>query len=74
MVLAGNKCDMEKDRIVSKTEGQSQAAQWQCTFLETSAMLKTNVDEVFYDLVRQINKCMPEKKSKEKKSKGCLIL
>lgn len=61
MVLAGNKCDLEKDRVVSKTDGASQAAQWGCTFLETSAMMRTNVDDVFFDLVRQINKCMPEK-------------
>jgi Ras-related protein Rap-1A/Ras-related protein Rap-1B len=61
MVLAGNKCDLEKDRVVSKAEGQSQAAQWGCTFLETSAMMKINVDDVFYDLVRQVNRCMPEK-------------
>eukprot|EP00842_Homolaphlyctis_polyrhiza_P004321 jgi/Hompol1/4890/HPOL_001033-RA len=62
MVLVGNKCDLEDDRVVSKTEGQSLASQWGgCTFLETSARKKINVDEVFFDLVRQINKSMPDK-------------
>nr|KAJ3419616.1 Ras- protein Rap-1b [Polyrhizophydium stewartii] len=75
MVLVGNKCDLEDDRVVSKNEGQQLASQWGgCTFLETSARKKINVDEVFFDLVRQINKSMPEKEKKKDKKKGCLIL
>ncbi len=61
MVLVGNKCDLEDDRVVSKAEGQSLASQWGVTFLETSARKKINVDEVFFDLVRQINKSLPDK-------------
>lgn len=61
MVLAGNKCDLEDDRVVSRDQGSNLAQQWGCTFLETSARKKVNVDEVFFDLVRQINKSMPEK-------------
>jgi small GTP-binding protein len=61
MVLAGNKCDLEDDRVVSREQGSGLATQWGCTFLETSARKKVNVDEVFFDLVRQINKAMPEK-------------
>lgn len=62
MVLVGNKCDLEDDRVVSKQDGQSLASSWgSCTVLEASARKKINVDEVFYDLVRQINKAMPEK-------------
>ncbi len=61
MVLAGNKCDLEDDRVVSKEQGKQLATQWSCTFLETSARKKINVDDVFFDLVRQINKSIPEK-------------
>ena len=62
MVLVGNKCDLEDDRVVSKQDGQSLANVWGgCTMMECSARKKINVDEVFYDLVRQINKTMPEK-------------
>ncbi|KAL3894727.1 MAG: hypothetical protein SGCHY_005106, partial [Lobulomycetales sp.] len=61
MVLAGNKCDLEDDRVVTRDQGGNLAQQWGCTFLETSARKKVNVDEVFFDLVRQINKSMPEK-------------
>ena len=65
MVLAGNKCDLEEDRVVSKDQARQLAAQWgSCTFLETSARKKINVDEVFFDLVRQINKCIPVKVNK----------
>lgn len=73
MVLVGNKCDLEDDRVVSKETGQQLAAQWgSCTHLETSARKKINVDEVFFDLVRQVNRQIPE--TQDKKKKKCLIL
>lgn len=47
MVLVGNKCDLEDDRVVGKEQGASLAGQWGgVTFLETSARKKINVDEV----------------------------
>jgi len=61
MVLVGNKCDLEDDRVVQKDQGTKLAEQWTCSFFETSARKKINVDEVFFDLVRQINRSMPEK-------------
>lgn len=42
-------------------------------FYETSARYKINVDEVFYDVVRQINKLMPGREKQKKKLK-CLVL
>jgi small GTP-binding protein len=73
MVLVGNKCDLEDDRVVGKEQGSSLATKWGgVSFLETSARKKINVDEVFFDLVRQINRQMPEKS--EKKKKKCVIL
>ncbi|KAI9205377.1 small GTPase superfamily [Polychytrium aggregatum] len=76
MALVGNKCDLEDDRVVSKQQGATLAAQWGgCTFMETSARKKINVDEAFFDLVRQINKTMPEKSTKKPEKKGkCHIL
>ena len=62
MVLVGNKCDLANDRVVSKGDGQTLASNWgSSTFFEASARKKINVDEIFYDLVRQINKSMPDK-------------
>jgi Ras-related protein Rap-1A/Ras-related protein Rap-1B len=73
MVLVGNKCDLEDDRVVGKEQGFQLSQQWSSiTFFETSARKKINVDEVFFDLVRQINKQMPESGSGKKK--GCVLL
>ncbi|KAJ1556823.1 Ras- protein Rap-1b [Nowakowskiella sp. JEL0078] len=73
MVLVGNKCDLEDDRVVTRDQGAQLAGKWEgCTFFETSARRKINVDEVFYDLVRQINRIMPEREKKQKKK--CVIL
>lgn len=74
MVLVGNKCDLENERIVSRNDGMELSQQWGGKpFYETSARFKINVDEVFYDVVRQINKQNPSKDKMKKKIK-CLIL
>jgi len=74
MVLVGNKCDLEDERVVGKDQGQNLAKQFaNCTFLETSAKQKINVNEIFHDLVRQINQRQPISDKKNKK-KGCTIL
>ena len=48
MVLVGNKCDLEDERVVGKEVGQTLARNWGSTFLETSAKQKINVNEVSY--------------------------
>ncbi|KAG7281084.1 hypothetical protein CRUP_027621 [Coryphaenoides rupestris] len=46
MILVGNKCDLEEERVVGKEQGQNLARQWNnCAFLETSAKSKINVNE-----------------------------
>ena len=47
MILVGNKCDLEDERVVGKDQGQNLARQWNCAFLETSAKSKINVNEVW---------------------------
>lgn len=118
MVLVGNKCDLEDERVVGKDQGVNLARQFNCVFMETSAKAKINVrdvsliifeqyfiwsfnilyqsnsrnfvrisnsrtifqaacsssSQIFYDLVRQINKKSPEKKMKQKKKSLCLLL
>ncbi|CAL1673144.1 ras-related protein Rap1 [Linepithema humile] len=74
MVLVGNKCDLEDERVVGKDQGVNLARQFNCVFMETSAKAKINVRDIFYDLVRQINKKSPEKKMKQKKKSLCLLL
>ncbi|KAJ1497987.1 Ras- protein Rap-1b, partial [Coelomomyces lativittatus] len=68
MVLCGNKCDLDDERVVRKEQGNSLSQQWGCSFYETSARKKINVDDVFHDLVRQINKIVPEAKKKKGKA------
>lgn len=47
MILVGNKCDLEDERVVGKEQGQNLARQWSsCAFLESSAKSKINVNEV----------------------------
>lgn len=55
MVLVGNKCDLEAERVVSKKQGANLARLFNCAFMETSAKANINVNDVFYDLVREIN-------------------
>lgn len=74
MVLVGNKCDLEDERVVGKELGKCLAGQFNCAFMETSAKAKINVNDIFYDLVRQINKKSPEKKLKQKKKSICVLL
>ncbi|XP_018332313.1 ras-related protein Rap1 [Agrilus planipennis] len=74
MVLVGNKCDLEEERVVGKEHGVNLSRQFNCAFMETSAKAKTNVNDIFYDLVRQINKKSPEKKQKQKKKSICVLL
>ena len=61
MILVGNKCDLEDERVVSKDQGQHLAKQFNCAFMEASAKNKINVAEIFYNLVRQINSKTPDR-------------
>lgn len=46
MVLVGNKCDLEDERVVGKELGKQLAQQFNCSFMETSAKAKINVNDV----------------------------
>ncbi|KAI1728025.1 ras family domain-containing protein [Ditylenchus destructor] len=77
MILVGNKCDLEDERVVGKDQGHNLARQFNSAFLETSAKAKINVQEVFYDLVRQINRRYPEsgrRPGSKKKCCRCMIM
>jgi len=76
MVLVGNKCDLEDERVVGKDQGLNLARQFNnCSFMETSAKAKIGVKDIFFDLVRQINKKAPAKKPKRtRRGPRCRIL
>lgn len=46
MVLVGNKCDLEEERVVGKEQGINLSRQFSCAFMETSAKAKINVNDV----------------------------
>ncbi|VDD89944.1 unnamed protein product [Enterobius vermicularis] len=71
MILVGNKCDLEDERVVGKDQGQNLARSFNSAFLETSAKAKVNVNEVFHDLVRQIKRRYPENKKHQSGSSKC---
>jgi len=76
MVLVGNKCDLEDERVVGKDQGFSMARRFgNCGFMETSAKNRISVQDVFFNLVRQINSHgIDVKKKSEKKSTCCTLL
>lgn len=49
MVLVGNKCDLEEERVVGKEQGINLSRQFNCAFMETSAKAKINVYDVSKD-------------------------
>nr|CAA61434.1 RAS protein [Raperostelium minutum] len=80
MILFGNKCDLDTERVVSIAEGGRKGKSIGCPFLETSAKIRVNVEEAFYSLVREIrndlkgNNDKPLKKGGKKGlMKACII-
>mmetsp|Transcript_40497 Transcript_40497/g.66523 ORF Transcript_40497/g.66523 Transcript_40497/m.66523 type:complete len:198 (+) Transcript_40497:56-649(+) len=71
IVLVGNKCDLEEQRQVQDTEGDSLIKEWgdNSQFYETSAKEKINHEECFYAAVRLVRK-QHEKREVKNPSKG----
>ena len=77
MVLVGNKCDLETARTVTTTEGQELAKSFGCPFFESSAKERINVEESFYQAVREIRKFYTPKKivaTRKKKGSACSLV
>jgi GTPase SAR1 family protein len=77
IILVGNKCDLEDERVVSTNQGYNLGKEFNCEYIETSAKLKINVNEIFYSLIRQINNKSSSQKQanhqsgREKSSESC---
>ena len=56
MIIVGNKCDIKCERKVTMEEGEKLAKSFRYPFFETSAKDKINVENSFYQLVREIRK------------------
>ena len=68
MLLVGNKSDLEHQREVLSQEGVGLANTWGCPFLESSARSTQNVNEVFIEIVREMNV------KPQKDSNGCCAI
>eukprot|EP00732_Lithocolla_globosa_P006749 Lithocolla_globosa_v1_NODE_8047_length_868_cov_12710.964330.p1 type:complete len:123 gc:universal NODE_8047_length_868_cov_12710.964330:483-115(-) len=76
MILVGNKCDLEDDRVVDKQAALEKAKSWACETIEASARKKMNVDETFYSVVAKINSISGPAGGKDGKParRGCTVL
>lgn len=78
LVVVGNKVDLENERMVSTVEGRDLAKTFNLPFMETSAKARINVEDAFYELVREVRRDREgagggAKKIKKRKGK-CQIL
>uniref|UniRef100_A0A8C6TI70 Uncharacterized protein n=1 Tax=Neogobius melanostomus TaxID=47308 RepID=A0A8C6TI70_9GOBI len=53
-VLVGQKCDDTLNRRVNREEAELLANNWECPYVETSAVTGENVNQVFDDLARRM--------------------
>ncbi|KAK4649451.1 Ras-related protein rsr1 [Podospora bellae-mahoneyi] len=54
IVIVGNKADLEDQRAVDRATAFGVSRSWNAPYYESSARTRTNVDEVFIDLCRQL--------------------
>jgi len=82
-LLVGNKSDLDERRKISREDVESKAASWKVPYVETSAKTRSNVDRVFFDLMREIRirkddsggkDGKPGKTKEKRKKRKCSIL
>jgi len=54
MVIVGNKIDLVDQREVTQVQGQNLATQFGCPYFECSAKNRVNVEEAYYQAVREM--------------------
>ena len=72
IIVVGNKCDLEGQRIVSQDDGKALADRYKADFLEVSAKAEIRINDIFTTLIRKINESTGGKKPKPKG--GCALL
>lgn len=53
-IVAGNKCDLKEQRVISSRQGLEWARARNCGFMETSAREMVNIEETFALIVRRV--------------------
>jgi small GTP-binding protein len=59
MILIGNKSDLHDDRVVSCTEGQERAQEWNIPFFEVSAKKDIDLHQIFMEIVKYLKGIQP---------------
>ena len=54
IVILGNKCDLEKERQITKEQGESKAKKYNAGFFEVSALSGKNIDKAFERLISEV--------------------
>ncbi|KAF7664746.1 hypothetical protein LDENG_00167540 [Lucifuga dentata] len=71
IILVGNKSDLVRSREVSVDEGSACAVVFDCKFIETSASLHHNVQDLFEGIVRQIRLRKDSKEENARRMANC---
>jgi GTPase SAR1 family protein len=53
ILICGNKCDLDDQRVIDTAEGQALADKFGIPFLETSAKCNINIQESFVEVIRR---------------------
>ncbi|BFU26067.1 Ras family GTPase [Entamoeba histolytica HM-1:IMSS-B] len=62
IIVVGNKCDLESQRIVSQDDGKALADKYGADFLEVSAKAEIRISDIFTTLIKRINSSNGNKK------------
>jgi GTPase SAR1 family protein len=75
VILVANKIDLEEKRVVSVESGKTMAEQFRAKYKEASAKTGQGVTELFFDMVREINKWRSvHKPSSKRDGRRCTLL
>jgi len=76
-LIIGNKSDLDREREVTTKMGRDLAQKVGCKFFETSALNRSNVEETFLTIAREMQLLRRKKEAAEEKQKKkgkCLVL
>ena len=77
VVICGNQCDLEEQRVVSKAEGEELAERLKAKFFETSALTGLHIEDAFLTVVRegrQSSASASRASDEKKRGKECVLL
>jgi len=67
---------MDEQRKVAKIEGIELSKKYKCPYVETSAKTRVNIEEVFFQIVREIDKynANDTKQPIKRKRNTCILI